>query len=78
MRKTYYRIRQTQLGTDGGMYRFFRTKEDAEKYCYEHVAEGGGAGNVRAVSYDTETQYEDIEMIEEIISIGEITNEGRN
>ena len=71
MKKTYYRVRHTQLGSDGGQWKFFRTKEEAEEFSHKHSASGGGAGNARKVSFDTETQYEDIEMIESILNYDE-------
>ena len=60
---TYWRVKHTQLGTDGRVYKYFRTQIEAEKFNYNHLASGGGADEPEQVSYFYETPQDDIDTI---------------
>ena len=65
--KTYWRVRHTKLGCDGPQYSFFLTKDEAEKFSYDHAASGGGADNPHHMIYYPDSQWEEIDIIEEHI-----------
>ena len=67
MKKTYYRIRHTALGSADASWAYFRTKAAAQAFDYAHCASGGGAGTVHKYVLDIDKDYDEIQMIESII-----------